>query len=101
MRKAAKYIIRHNILHGDALTMLKNNGEPIVFAQWDLAMGNKVQRLDYRLDSLMRTHDEDQDQMELDFGMPEWNTDREADTALSEPVRKYPLVNYWEVQKCR
>ena len=101
VRKAAKYIIRHNILHGDALTMLKNNGEPIVFAQWDLAMGNKVQRLDYRLDSLMRTHDEDQDQMELDFGMPEWNTDREADTALSEPVRKYPLVNYWEVQKCR
>jgi len=47
----------------------------------------------------MRTQDEDQ--MELDFGMQEWNTDRDADTALSEPVRKYPLVNYWEVQKCR
>ena len=99
VRKAAKYIIRHNILHGDALTMLKNNGEPIVFAQWDLVIGNKLQRLDYRLDSLMRTQDEDQ--MELDFGMQEWNTDRDADTALSEPVRKYPLVNYWEVQKCR
>ena len=99
VRKAAKYIIRHNILHGDALTMLKNNGEPIVFAQWDLAMGNKLQRLDYRLDSLMRTQDEDQ--MELDFGMQEWNTDRDADTSISEPVRKYPLVNYWEVQKCR
>jgi len=99
VRKAAKYIIRHNILHGDALTMLKNNGEPIVFAQWDLAMGNKLQRLDYRLDSLMRTQDEDQ--MELDFGMQEWNTDRDADTSISEPVKKYPLVNYWEVQKCR
>lgn len=99
VRKAAKYIIRHNILHGDALTMLKNNGEPIVFAQWDLVIGNKLQRLDYRLDSLMRTQDEDQ--MELDFGMQEWNTDRDADTSISEPVRKYPLVNYWEVQKCR
>ena len=31
----------------------------------------------------------------------EWNTDRDADTSISEPVRKYPLVNYWEVQKCR
>lgn len=99
VRKAAKYIIRHNILHGDALTMLKGNGEPIVFAQWDLVMGNKMQRLDYRLDSLMRVQDEDQ--MELDFGMQEWNTDRDADTSISEPVRKYPLVNYWEVQKCR
>lgn len=43
---------------GDALTMLQNNGESIVFAQWDLVIGSKIKRRDYRLDQLMKLNDE-------------------------------------------
>lgn len=35
----------------DALTLLKNDGTPIVFAQWDFITGNKIKR---RIIHLMR-----------------------------------------------
>ena len=95
VREAAEYIIRHNILYGDALTMLQNDGEPIVFAQWDLVTSNKLKRRDYRLDALMKAQN---NQMDLEMLENKWEYDEETKAWVPAPIKEYPLVNYWEVQ---
>ena len=94
-RGAAKFIISRNILYGDALTMLQNDGQPIIFSQWDLVMGNKLKRRDYRLDQLMKGHDE---QMDLEMYMGGWEFDEDSQAWIPSPIKEYPLMNYWEVQ---
>ena len=37
-REAVRFILRKNILCGDALTMLQADGSPIVFAEWSLSL---------------------------------------------------------------
>ncbi len=95
VEEAALYIIHHNILCGDALTMLKHDGTPIVFAQWDLVSGSKMKRRDYRLDQLMKGHDS---QMDLEMLMGGWEFDEETNAWVPSPIKEYPLMNYWEVQ---
>lgn len=94
-QEAVKYIINHNILYGDALTMLQNDGNPIVFSQWDLVMGDKLKRRDFRLDQLMlgRTGE-----MTLDMFAGDWDYDEETHDWIPAPIKEYPLTNYWEVQ---
>ena len=94
-REAVKYILKHNILNGDALTMLKSDGEPIIFAQWDLVKGNMIKRRDYRLDELMKTQE---DQMDLTMYMGGWEYDEDTQAWVPSAIEEYPLMNYWEVQ---
>ena len=39
-REAVKFILKRNILCGDALTMKASNGEPIIFSEWSLVTEN-------------------------------------------------------------
>ena len=94
-RAAAKYILEHNILCGDALTMLRNDGTPIIFAQWDLVSGNKMKRRDYRLDQMMRGTEE---QTFMEMFLDGWEFDEETNAWIPSPIAEYPLINYWEVQ---
>ena len=94
-REAARYILEHNILCGDALTMLRNDGEPIIFAQWDLVSGNKMKRRDYRLDQMMRGTEE---QTFMEMFLDDWEFDEETNAWIPSPIAEYPLINYWEVQ---
>ena len=94
-RAAAQYILEHNILCGDALTMLRNAGKPIIFAQWDLVSGNKMKRSDYRLDQMMRGTEE---QTFMEMFLDDWEFDEETNAWIPSPIAEYPLINYWEVQ---
>lgn len=97
-REAVRYILAHNILCGDALTMLKADGEPITFAQWDMVMGSMFKRRDYQLDQLLQGHDE---QISLDMCMDgrQWEYDEEIDAMVPAPIKEYPNTDYREVQK--
>lgn len=97
-REAVKYILAHNILCGDALTMLRDDGTPITFAQWDLVMGSLLKRRDYQLDQLLQGHDE---QISLDMCMDgrQWEYDAEIDAMVPAPIKEYPNTDYKEVQK--
>lgn len=95
VEEAAEYILSKNILYGDALTMLQNDGSPIIFAQWDLVTGNKIKRRDYRLDQLMRETD---GQMDFEMYLEGWEIDEETHEWIPSPIKEYPLMNYWEVQ---
>lgn len=94
-RETAQYILTHNILCGDALTMLKSDGTPIIFAQWDLVSGNKLKRRDYRLDQMMRGTEE---QTFIEMFIDGWEFDEETNAWIPAPIAEYPVVNYWEVQ---
>lgn len=50
--RAASYVLSQNLVHGDALTIRTNNGEPITFAEWGYLGKGKFQRRDFRFDDL-------------------------------------------------
>lgn len=52
--QAAFYVLSVNLVHGDALTMLTHEGQPITFAEWGYLGKGKFQRRDFSLDSLTR-----------------------------------------------
>ena len=49
---AAVHVLDQNIVHGDALTMLTGDQEPIAFAEWGYLGKGKFQRRDFRFDAL-------------------------------------------------
>ena len=75
--------------------MVRNDGKPIIFAQWDLVAGNKMKRRDYRLDHMMRGTEE---QTFMEMFLDDWEFDEETNAWIPSPIAEYPLVNYWEVQ---
>jgi hypothetical protein len=50
--RAASFVLSQNLVHGDALTMLDNNKQPITFAEWGYLGKGKFQRRDFRFDVL-------------------------------------------------
>src|SRR5699024_7350811 len=98
---AAKYIISRNILCGDALTMLDNNGDPIVFSQWDLIMGNLIKRRDYRLDVLMdneESNSEDNYQIDIfEVDDTEWDYQNGKYVKIPKTIKEYTPIEYWRI----
>ncbi|SLN20875.1 hypothetical protein PSA7680_00771 [Pseudoruegeria aquimaris] len=52
LHRAAAYVLSQNLVHGDALTMKTQAGQPINFAEWGYLGRGKFQRRDFRLDVL-------------------------------------------------
>lgn len=99
--EAVMFVLRHNILCGNALTLQKvdstgkDTNEPIIFAQWDLTTGDMIKRKDYRLDELMKAQN---DQMDMDMLLKGWEYDEDMKSWIPSPIKEYPPINYWEVQ---
>lgn len=57
--KAVRFILVKNIVCGNALSLKKvdeygfDTDEPIVFSEWSMITGSKIQRKDYRFDKLL------------------------------------------------
>ena len=49
---AASYVLSQNLVHGDALTLLADDGRPITFAEWGYLGKDKFQRRDFRFEAL-------------------------------------------------
>ena len=50
--RAAAHVLSLNLIHGDAMTMRDNAGDPIVVVEWGYMGKGKFQRRDFRLDKL-------------------------------------------------
>lgn len=50
--RAAAHMLSLNLIHGDAMTMRDNDGEPILVVEWGYLGKGKFQRRDFRLDKL-------------------------------------------------
>lgn len=88
-RNVVKFILSKNIICGDALTMLKNDGKPIIFAEWNLVTGDQIKRRDYALNELLEGHDE-----QMNIFMMDWEYDEEVQAFIPSPVKEYPLTDY-------
>ena len=53
--KAASYVLSQNLVHGDAMKMLTDSGEPLTFAEWGYLGKGKFQRRDFLLASLTQS----------------------------------------------
>lgn len=97
-----RFVLKRNILCGDALTMLQNDGEPIIFSEWSIVMGDKVKRRDFRLDEMLEGNVEKGETMSLfgASGAPTsmWEYDEETKGMIPCPIFEYPLVSFYEVQ---
>ena len=97
VRDVAKFILRKNILCGDTLTMMKNDGTPIIFSQWDFVMNDNIKRRDFRLDELMKGGKDsvfdDYDQIE---SVPHstFTYDEMSGAWMPNPIKEYPPMDY-------
>jgi len=85
-----RFILRKNILCGDALTLLQADGSPIVFAEWSMVTANGlIKRRDFTLHELLNGH-----RQQLSLDMLNWEYDEDVQAFIPPPVHEYPLVDY-------
>lgn len=53
--RAAAHVLDCNLVHGDALAMRTDDGEPITFAEWGYLGRGRYQRRDFKLDVLAQS----------------------------------------------
>ena len=96
-RSVARFVLEKNILCGDTLTMLKADGSPIIFSQWDFVMGDNVKRRDFRLDELMKGgKDSLSANYPEDSSVPHstFTYDTMTGTWMPDPIKEYPPTDY-------
>lgn len=105
-RDAARYILEKNILCGNTLTMQRDDGTPIIFAEWSAVNSTKLKRRDFRLDVLLLENPDDtlyESQLSIfadeSQNCENWEIDPATNAIIPKPIREYPLTDYWEVQK--
>jgi hypothetical protein len=86
--RAASHVLAQNLVHGDALTMLTQEGQPMTFAEWGYLGKGKFQRRDFRLDALTQA--------------ASWNTEGELFATaerkdIFSPVKTYPPMTVIEL----
>jgi len=82
-----KYILRRNIIWGDALTLktVGDNPQPITFSEWSFVKGGMVKRRDFTFHELLSFAGTRQSPLFSDLG---------EEIFFPEPVREYPLTHY-------
>jgi hypothetical protein len=82
--RASTFVLSQNIVHGDALTMLTGDGQPITFAEWGYLGKGKFQRRDFRFDTLTQTAAfSEEGTLFADLGMHE----------IFVPIKSYAVMN--------
>ncbi|MCK9329092.1 MAG: SAM-dependent DNA methyltransferase [Candidatus Cloacimonetes bacterium] len=94
-RNAAKYIITRNILCGDALTLLQNNGQPIIFSEWSLVAGVMLKRRDFELSHMLEMQDNG---YQRDLFLSSDDYDTEIGAYIPKPIVEYKPIEYWRIQ---
>ena len=96
LQNTVRFILGRNILCGDALTLLQEDGSPIVFSEWSLISGDLMKRRDFRLDQLLKGEAEKQKRQAMLF-VPGWEYDAELMTLIPSPIKEFVPVEYWRL----
>lgn len=81
-RETVKFILKKNILNGDALSLKQANGNPIIFAEWTALNGVLLKRRDFRLDEMLMVTKKD-----LTIFMADWEYDEEIKAMIPKPIK--------------
>ncbi len=85
---AASYVLSQNLVHGDALTMRMQDGQPITFAEWGYLGRGKFQRRDFLLEALTQMSSISQEgSLFAHLGKHE----------IFTPLKAYPPINVREL----
>ena len=84
--ESIQFLLNKNIICGDALTLLTNDGQPIVFSEWSFVSGSKVQRRDFTMSNLLESNSKHA----LQDLIPE--------EKLPKEIGSYPAVHYMEIK---
>jgi hypothetical protein len=89
-RDSVKYILEHNIIWGDALTLktVGNNSRPIVFSEWSPVNGSMVKRRDFTFRGLLEHEQTKELPVFSDLG---------EDVFIPTPLKEFPLTHFLEV----
>lgn len=109
-RRAVEYILSQNILCGNALTLMRVDGEqkdlkePIVFPEWSLMAGTKLKRRDFRLDVLLKANDKPKEGIISLLDVPEdirpyLSINPATGEYMAEPIKEYPPVHYRRIEE--
>ena len=106
-REAVRFVLRRNILCGDALNLTQADGTPIIFSEWSMIGGGKVKRRDFRLDVLMNENTDpsnyESNQLSLfdddPNGAVHWMIDPDTGKSTPAPIAEYPSVFYRRIQE--
>jgi N-6 DNA Methylase len=86
--RAAFHVLAQNLVHGDALTMRTQAGEPIAFAEWGYLGKGRFQRRDFRFDNLTQSSAfSAEDSLFANLGMHE----------IFTPAKTYPPMTVAEL----
>jgi hypothetical protein len=91
-RSSIKHILKHNIIHGDALTLCEeeDSSKPIIFSEWSAVNGSMMKRRDFTMDNLVNAHLPEYQQHEYALF-----SDENDPAFLPEPLDKYyPLQHF-------
>ena len=99
-RDIVRYILEHNILCGNALSLKKvdknceDTEEPIIFAEWTFVTGGMLKRRDFRLDEMLDGHTE-----QMNLFMTDWEYDEEVHAFIPKPMREFPPIHYRRIRE--
>jgi hypothetical protein len=92
LTRCIQFLLRKNILCGDALTMLQQDGQPITFCEWTfIGLNGKVKRRDFELAELLRNVEYDKPKAGEEGLLFE---DTGEPTFVHLPKREFPLTDY-------
>lgn len=85
--KVIDYILSKNLLVGNALTLLQENGNPIIFPEWNFVRGSMVKRRDYIYRELIKENENVYTEKSIE----------NKKAFIPEPIKEYPMVHYMKV----
>jgi SAM-dependent methyltransferase len=92
-RASVRFILERNILCGDALTLLTDNNEPIVFSEWSAVNGSMIKRRDFTLDNLLKA---EASKVPGELFEEFYETDP---AFLPTPIKEYPLIHFLKLEE--
>jgi hypothetical protein len=93
-RESVRYILKRNIIHGDALSLktVGDNSKPIVFSEWSPVNGSMLKRRDFTFHGLLAHEDVKKLALSSDLG---------EDVFIPTPEREYAPVHFLEIANVR
>ncbi|MFN4270627.1 MAG: SAM-dependent DNA methyltransferase [Thermosynechococcus sp.] len=89
-RATVRYILSHNIVHGDALSLqtVGEHPQPIVFPEWSLVNGSLLKRRDFAFHEMVQQASMRELPLFSDLG---------EEVFIPEPIKEYPPVHFLEI----
>ncbi len=89
-RESVHYILRKNIVHGDALSLktIGENNKPIIFSEWSLVSGGMLKRRDFTFEELLNCSPIEGTNLFSDLG---------ENAFIPRPLNDFPPVHFLEV----